>query len=310
MAHVTFIHGIANKPPGPKLLDLWIAALKAGSEPLDLKAHNITSDLVYWADVLYPEPLEESVESTLGLEGATASIGPAPPTPLPSGRHEAAWLSAMAQRLGVDEQGALLREDGALPAGTMAEELERIPLPDVVKEAFLKRFLRDVHHYLFNVTFSPRPGETYRVQDEIRQRFVAGIKQGAASPGPHVVVSHSMGTVIAYDCLKRVPDCPKVDALVTIGSPLGIDEVQDRLLPEWTREGGFPSERVGGKWLNFFDAFDPVARLDPYLSSDYRKDGVQVVEDLRVVNSGNLHHDIIDYFHSAGISARVGQLFG
>ena len=46
--------------------------------------------------------------------------------------------------------------------------------------------------------------DVFKVQDEIRQRTIAILQEGAAKKGPHVVVSHSMGTVIAYDCLKRV----------------------------------------------------------------------------------------------------------
>ena len=58
------------------------------------------------------------------------------------------------------------------------------------------------------------------IQRTIRERFV----QALASPQvsrPHIVVAHSMGTVIAYDCLKRVAACPEVDGLITLGSPLG-----------------------------------------------------------------------------------------
>jgi pimeloyl-ACP methyl ester carboxylesterase len=56
---------------------------------------------------------------------------------------------------------------------------------------------------------------------------------------PHIVVSHSLGTVIAYDCLKRIPECPAVDGLITLGCPLGLDEIQDKLQPGWTRADGF-----------------------------------------------------------------------
>jgi predicted alpha/beta hydrolase family esterase len=88
---------------------------------------------------------------------------------------------------------------------------------------------------------------------------VSVLGEGAARPGPHVLVTHSMGTVIAYDCLKRVQDCPSVDARVTIGSPLGLDEIQDGLKPEWSRRDGFPVERMPGQRVNVFDRLDPVA---------------------------------------------------
>ena len=84
-----------------------------------------------------------------------------------------------------------------------------------------------------------------------------------------MVVSHSMGTVIAYDCLKRVAECPPVDALMTVGSPLGLDEVQDKLRPEWSRASGFPEKLSAADWTNVYDKLDPVAGLDPKVANDY-----------------------------------------
>ena len=40
--------------------------------------------------------------------------------------------------------------------------LEAVPLPAPLKRRLMRVFLRDVHHYLFNATFRPRPGETYQ----------------------------------------------------------------------------------------------------------------------------------------------------
>ncbi len=210
----------------------------------------------------------------------------------------------MEQRLGLSEGEA----GSSAPEGTLSNELERIPLPDFAKDAFLKRFLRDVHHYLFNVSFSPRPGERYFVRDEIRKRFVAAVTRGSAARRPHIVVSHSMGTVIADDCLKRVAECPVVDAFVTMGSPLGIDEVQEKLRPEWTQDDGFPSARVSGKWINYFDRIDPVSRLDPYLASDYRRNAEMIVEDVAQLNGGWWTHDVTRYLSGREVSSSIAAL--
>ena len=57
MPHVTFIHGIANKPEAKELLRIWIGALgDTGSDPLRLSTRGVTTSLIYWADVLYPSP--------------------------------------------------------------------------------------------------------------------------------------------------------------------------------------------------------------------------------------------------------------
>ena len=130
----------------------------------------------------------------------------------------------------------------------------------------------------------------------------------AGASRPHVVVSHSMGTVIAYDCLKRVAACPPVDALMTLGSPLGLDEIQDKLRPEWSRDDGFPRDRVAGGWVNFFDRVDVVCGLDPVLKNDYRRDGLEVVQDVEVVNGGAWRHSATKYFRQPALRNGLRQL--
>src|SRR5215210_3562833 len=60
MAHITFIHGISNKPEAAALHDLWLRAL-AREDGLDCGTEGITSSMVYWADVMYASP-ESQVE--------------------------------------------------------------------------------------------------------------------------------------------------------------------------------------------------------------------------------------------------------
>lgn len=314
MAHLTFIHGISNKPAAKELHRIWRDALLKAASPLDLDAEGVTSEMVYWADVLYAEPMKEGE-----LESASDNLEIAKDDtetveiPAASSDDESAWLESMSSRLGIDPDAGEPDDniEGARAgAGTLARDLEWIPLPGPLKDRFLKRFLRDVHHYLFNAEITPRPGETFKVQDEIRSRFVAAVKRGDAKNGPHIVVSHSMGTVIAYDCLKRVADCPKVDALVTLGSPLGIDEVQQKLKPEWNRKNGFPGTRVAGAWLNVFDPMDVVARLDPHLANDFKKNGQTIVEDKRQNHDGWWTHDLVKYFKGKAFSSRLKTLLG
>jgi hypothetical protein len=87
--------------------------------------------------------------------------------------------------------------------------------------------------------------------------------------------------------------------LITIGSPLGLDEVQDQLQPGWTRAGGYPSERVAGRWVNLFDRLDPVCGFDPILGNDYCRSGDCVIEDIAVQNPGAWRHSGTKYLRQA-----------
>jgi pimeloyl-ACP methyl ester carboxylesterase len=164
-----------------------------------------------------------------------------------------------------------------------------------------------VHHYLFDVEFAPPGKPPARIQKTIRRRYVEALG-GPGITGPHVVVSHSMGTVIAYDCLKRVADCARVDGLITLGSPLGLDEVQDKLQPEWKRDDGFPDERIAGGWVNVFDRLDPVCGFDPQLANDYRKAGATAVEDIAVQNEGAWRHSITKYLRQPAVCRTLRKM--
>lgn len=317
MPHVTFIHGLANKPEAEKLYEIWLRALAKGDDPLDLRATGVTSRLVYWADVLYerPDPDIAAHESTSEHRPEEVDAAGDPAPPVPANAREKAFLDAMRARFTTLSDAEIAAAEAAENAsGGQAPEsaaagatpLERIPLPWWLKKRIMAAQLRDAHHYLFNIEHSPRAGVRYRVQDEIRLRFVSALK--AVDSDRHVVVSHSMGTLIAYDCLKRVADCPSVDALVTLGSPLGLDEVQDCLEPEWTRSDGYPANHLQGPWVNFFDPLDVVCGADPKLANDFRNAGQARVRDAQVANAGWWRHSLVKYFGQPELRRTLREL--
>jgi hypothetical protein len=298
MAHVTFIHGIANKPAPDDLLAIWRRTLAEASDALPLGDLGVTSSLVYWADLMYEKPDDDLAAHEGVLENTPAAIDASggAELPVPASPREQAFLNAMRRRLTTlsdEEIDASL--DGPVPAGVAAAAaLERVPLPWFLKKPLMAVLLRDVHHYLFDTEFGPPGKPAVRIRKTIRERFLQTLAAAGTSE-PHVVVSHSMGTVIAYDCLKRAAGCPPVDGLITIGSPLGLDEIQDQLQPEWTRGDGFPGLCVRDRWFNLFDRLDPVCGFDPELGNDYRRSDAATVIDQAVVNTGAWRHSATKY---------------
>ena len=297
MAHVTFIHGIANKPPAEDLLRIWCRTLADAAEPVALGDLGVTTSLVYWADLMYGKPDEDVAAHEGVLENTAAAIdgGGNAPAPIPEDAEQAAFLAALRHELTTLDDATL--DAAAPPPAVLANAhgaLERIPLPWFIKRRFMNAFLRDVHHYLFDIEHAPEGGTPVRIRRTIRQRFIDAVCAPAVSR-PHVVVSHSMGTVIAYDCLKQVDGCARVDGFITIGSPLGLDEVQDKLRPGWSRADGFPGATLDGRWVNLFDRLDPVCGFDPVLANDYRGGGTSRVEDVAVQNDGAWRHSATKY---------------
>jgi hypothetical protein len=311
MAHLTFVHGIANKPDPETLLEQWRIAL-LDDDGIDLEALGVSSSMLYWADMLYaqPAPADAAHESNeLELE---RSVDPedADLTWLSDvSSEEVRFVESLAEEIGLESVSPTKSEapDPIAPGSA----LEAVPLPGWLKRRLMRVFLRDVHHYLYDTEFSPRPGETFRIRRDVQARALDVLCAGAERGGPHVLVGHSLGSVIAYDVLTAVDGAPRVDALLTVGSPLGISEVQERLAPPWTRDDGWPQERIGtGPWCNVFDALDPVCGgRDRRIAGDYRYQGQERVSDIAVTNEGSWRHAIGKYLGQESLRDRLRAVF-
>ncbi len=88
-----------------------------------------------------------------------------------------------------------------------------------------------------------------------------------AGGGPFVVIAHSQGSMIAYDVLQSLGADVDVPLFVTIGSPLGITEVQDQV-KRLTGQRALAVPACVREWLNVADPLDPVA-LDKDLSDEF-----------------------------------------
>lgn len=311
MAHVTFVHGIANKPPADELLAIWRRALDESVPFGDL---GVTASQVYWADLMYETPDHDLAAHEGVLENTVQAIDASggAPMPTPDTPEEAAFLESLRRRLTTLSDAEIEAQSSAGEVGqasaiAAAGVLERVPLPWFLKRPLMAVLLRDVHHYLFDKEYAPPGKQPVHIQQTIRRRFVDAL----SAPGitsPHVVVAHSLGSVIAYDCLKRVSGCVAVDGLITIGSPLGLDEVQDKLQPGWSRADGFPRQTVKDRWFNFFDRLDPVCGFDPELANDYRASEASQLIDQVVSNPGAWRHSAVKYLRQPAFATALRSL--
>jgi hypothetical protein len=310
MASLLFIHGLSNKPEKDYLLKLYARKLAHEDGP---SLDGVASTLIYWADVLYPTPdtdlaaYEHAASGTEAIENArdAAVLDPAKLAPSHVPDKERIFMDRMLRtfKVGLEDLD---------PATLSAEErqalqYERIPLPAWLKNRLMGKFVRDAHLYFFNKEFSPRTGATFKVRDELRKRFLDALKAITADGRPVVVLSHSMGTIIAYDCLMHEPSCPEIQGLMTVGSPLGVDEVQD-FFPKWNRENGFPSDKLKGPWINVYDPLDAVACADPRLANDFRREGAPVIEDVEERNWGTWRHSISKYLQGKQLRTKLASM--
>ena len=150
----------------------------------------------------------------------------------------------------------------------------------------LEMFTRDVFLY------TTRAG----VRDEIDQ-----IVASMLTEQPTVVVAHSLGTIVAYNILRTDRRTLQVPLFVTVGSPLAIRAIRDRLRPlRW------PSPTVA--WYNAFDTRDVVA-LYPLDADNFP---VQPAIDNfgKVKNTTDNHHGIAGYLDDPQVASKILRALG
>lgn len=281
-AHVTFIHGLANKPPAAELRRVWLEALRkpvTGDRGFDLGAVGVTASFVYWADLFYVEPLppgeyENNADELQKSFSSDLEVA------------DSKWVQDMLAKFPDDFEDA--------PTKEVDPGYERVPLPGFVKKRVMRHFVREAHDYLWNVD---------GIQEKIRERVMADFAK--VPPGTdHIVFGHSQGTFIAYDVLTAVEDCKDVQGFMTVGSPLGIDEIQDRL------PGPVYPSKVTGDWVNVYDPYDPVSRLDPMLANDFKRNGREMVIDVREENWGTWRHSASKYYQGVQLRGHLRRLCG
>lgn len=145
----------------------------------------------------------------------------------------------------------------------------------------LEAFTRDVFLYVTRVA----------VRDAID-----GIVSAALAEEPTVVVSHSLGTVVAYSVLRSERRALQVPLLVTLGSPLAVRSVRDHFRPL-----AFPGPV--GAWYNAFDRRDVVS-LYPLDAENFPLRG-PIENFAGVRNHTDNRHGIVGYLDNAEVVAQI-----
>jgi hypothetical protein len=299
---VVFIHGLARKPPKDDLHDIWRWALSQDNPRTDVfgtgnssvfTRATVNTALCYYANFFHGTNFETDLDSYFklnddstqwhelnssgnnGLEGIVENE--------PEHSLEA---TAFQEKL-----VAKLRLQSTVESGTDTEALGL--LPPFLREQLIKKFAMEAYYYLYDKPYT-LDGTTQKIKTKIQDALIFELKKLSETADKLVLVAHSLGSIIAYDVLRNRSDCPPVDRLITMGSPLGISEVQDKLFAPENDEVDFPSERVG-EWVNIYDPLDPICGLDPKLANEYLKNGNEVVKDVREDNWGEWRHTVTHY---------------
>lgn len=161
-----------------------------------------------------------------------------------------------------------------------------------VTDEFTKMFTPDVNKYLFD-----EPTRT-----RIQARLVKLLDEAKE---PVMIVSHSLGTIIAYEVLCGYEMEMTVPLFITIGAPLGIEPLKAKLRSNLGVRT-LTKPWCVKKWYNFADPLDIVA-ADKSLADEYY--GTKI-KDFLVKNKekgvpGLESHSIIGYLQTEPIRKAV-----
>ena len=116
---------------------------------------------------------------------------------------------------------------------------------------------------------------------------------------PRVVVSHSLGTIVAYHVLYNGPAAPPCPRFITLGSPLGINAIKGKI------ENPLRSPPSVGHWFNADDDRDMVALV----ALDRRNfDVTPPIENKNdVKNFTDNRHGITGYLSDPVVASKIVQ---
>ncbi|MFD5179912.1 trypsin-like serine peptidase [Nocardia sp. NPDC058379] len=272
---VVFLHGRRQEGRDPAdLRRVWTAGLNKGLTLADLSP-------IDPADVYFPFYGDQLVASLSAREAAVETG---------SELYESLVAEA-AQRFGMPSAAEAPADPiaqerfgfGSVVLGRVRDQLGWIAARSGLDSLLIGAIFKDVAAYLDD--------------EKVRKGVLDTVLVDMPTSGELVLVSHSLGTVVAMDLLTQLPREVTVRLLVTAGSPLGLDGVYGKLLSG----GPHRPDRVGD-WLNTWYAGDPIA-----IGCPLRQAWGPRLRDLPVENPKERAHDIAEYLAHPAVAATIGR---
>lgn len=254
---ILFVPGKNPKPPAAEHRALLWQSLQRGLNLIDpagareVAAISDCFELVAWNDLYYGQAKDVD--------------------------DDVPWINLLFQKTGPD--AADLRE--ALSWRTkranvyyLIADYFRALLP-LLPDPVIKSTIRETERYFRN---------QQEIGSQVRELLKAPLRRLLAEGYRVLVIGHSLGSVITYDALWELTHLEsnpgKVDLFLSLGSPLGMSYVQDRLLGY--RQRRFPCNIR--RWVNIA-AHGDLTALDPRVRNDFvsmiEQGCVETIEDLR-----------------------------
>lgn len=267
------IHGLDNKPPPALLAGWWRKAISEGFVQMGFPEAPVHFELAYWADVLHEKPLDPTISDPKDPRYLNDPYVPG---------HPGVYLKD--KKTETRKKILKVLEEKLFD---LAYDGPGVGLANAIANKLIHVRLGDMEAYMRGAP-PIQPHDSRSAAEAIRDRLASLIRKHRGKQ--ILILSHSMGTLVAYDTLTRdVPDIP-IHTYVTMGSPLGLPPI----MRQACRRQGLDfrkdcklsgPENVTHHWYNFSDLEDPVAtNFD--LADDYAANTRGIgPEDIQIRNN-------------------------
>lgn len=283
---IVFIHGVNAHLELPKQEAAWRNALARGGNQMN----EVRSTFAYYSDWFFKHPAEEE-ELMLTEAFSTTSKKSERDQKLEDEVERLA--DQIADSKTPDEMEQLKRAASEWSNDPSKESLSDFDISTFFPASLVKKLIRrmvfQLYDYFDNTALvHPRSGEKANARTLIRSKFrsaVSDARDAVGEGGKVIVLAHSMGSVVAWDCLQHDKRCGKIDGFITFGSPLALDFVQRELakIAGANYSRSFP-QKLEGHWHNLVANFDKIATLDSSFEEVFAADKPNSLTTTRMSN--------------------------
>jgi len=251
---VVLIHGLKKKPAKEVLRRRYIKYLNQG---LATPVPETNIHLVYWADdVGHPSLGLDEDEYVEGFNHFQSLRFWEKPLSFFRG----VWRNSAVNYFETHFQELMNRD------GTVGNELTRL----------VSKFSKGPSRFLYRYFVEDLGKYLHGGKRDLIRAKLTGTINAIDESSDVILIAHSMGSIIALDALIN-EQLRQVTCLVTIGSPIGLEVIQEQVGAN-AIEKGMLDEKVAA-WSNLYDRLDPIA-LDTDLADEYLKK----IDDLPIDN--------------------------